>query len=609
MESSMGLGRTNFHHLPNVAQGLASIEDRESKALPKVGETIKILFFGVLDSAVNVNAFLYLNSVEGLDQWLEKQNAIIEVVGKSPTSVYKKAQKRIKVIGPVENISSVIKNADIILLPLKFASGTCTRVLEVAHFGKCLICTNVAMKGLEFSADSFFKISTKKSLIYQLEEIFSSKERWKDKEKLIYKEYSSKHRTDIVDKKFDNILESVYKKKKLALITNRFYPDIGGAEINIYHQAKMLACEYDLTVYTPIRQKTHLKTEDVDGFRIKRCRDWLHFFSSPNQAAKTLTPFLLFFLLRQQPFAIIAFPSLNLNNKIAWLYSKLTGALYIQCFFDYLDYSTLLKNNKSIELEKYPPSWMEQKILKTADQLFAISEKELLFLKKYNENTFWSPVPVTADEYKKTLSSPRKKYNIPEDAFVYLSLGRVSFVKGQDIFLEAFCKQSKKLKNAWAVLLGRNDYSEIDDKIKDILSKSNCAERVIFTGAVERHEVLQWLASADVHVIPVRFMNSGAVVVESYFSGTPVIQSDRVDPNLIVEKENGYLFKGESVTDLEDKLLMAYTQKDKLPELAKLGKEKLIPFYYYEYLIDLYLKALDGKKLKYKAIREILKDR
>ena len=34
-----------------------------------------------------------------------------------------------------------------------------------------------------------------------------------------------------------------------------------------------------------------------------------------------------------------------------------------------------------------------------------------------------------------------------------------------------------------------------------------------------------------------------------------------------------------------------------------------IPFYDQPYLIDLYLKALDGKKLKYKAIREILKDR
>ncbi len=114
---------------------------------------------------------------------------------------------------------------------------------------------------------------------------------------------------------------------------------------------------------------------------------------------------------------------------------------------------------------------------------------------------------------------------------------------------------------------------------------------VLFTGMVEREEVIGWLRYSDIHVIPVRFMNSGAVVVESWAAGTPVIQSNAVDPNLVVEEENGYLFKTENIEELAEKMNRAIKNREKLDDMSRNGRELVESRYTYEFLTDIYEKS------------------
>ena len=86
-------------------------------------------------------------------------------------------------------------------------------------------------------------------------------------------------------------------------------------------------------------------------------------------------------------------------------------------------------------------------------------------------------------------------------------------------------------------------------------------------------------------------MNSGAVVVETWASGTPVIQSDVVDPNLVVDGKNGFLFKKGSAENLAEKMAEAYARKDELKRMADEGAELVREKYTYEYLTALYEKA------------------
>ena len=144
------------------------------------------------------------------------------------------------------------------------------------------------------------------------------------------------------------------------------------------------------------------------------------------------------------------------------------------------------------------------------------------------------------------------------------------------------------------VVVGRNDYSpEMTTELMKYCHAHGIADRVIFTGGVSRDEVLGWLKNCDIHVIPVRFMNSGAVVVETWASYRPVLQSDVVDPNLVVDGENGYLFKSRDVDNLSHKMQICYENRSSFDSLAKKGRELVETKFNYNYLINLYEKTYE----------------
>jgi glycosyltransferase involved in cell wall biosynthesis len=61
-----------------------------------------------------------------------------------------------------------------------------------------------------------------------------------------------------------------------------------------------------------------------------------------------------------------------------------------------------------------------------------------------------------------------------------------------------------------------------------------------------------------------------------------------VDPNLVDDGINGWLFASENVEECAKKMLEAYNNKEKLAEMAATGKEKVLETHTYEHLIQLY---------------------
>jgi len=100
--------------------------------------------------------------------------------------------------------------------------------------------------------------------------------------------------------------------------------------------------------------------------------------------------------------------------------------------------------------------------------------------------------------------------------------------------------------------------------------------------------VIGWLHHANAHVIPVRFMNSGAVVAESWAAGTVVIQSDAVDPNYVEDGVNGYVFPSESVDALAAKMMTAWRNRAQLDAMAARGKEFVLANLTYQRLVEIY---------------------
>lgn len=388
------------------------------------------------------------------------------------------------------------------------------------------------------------------------------------------------------------------QKTKVAIIVNRFYPEVGGAETNLYFQANAMAKDCDVTIFTPRRLADTAACESLNGYKICRLFDVLNLRKNfPNLKTDTLMPSVFFKILFGKYDVVMAFPSLNKNNMLALLAAKLRKIPFILCSFDLLDYAKILEKTGEISddiIKNFKIGSMRAKLLAMCSHIFAISNREIDFYKKYNKSVSYSPVPVNIAEYKsESQIDVREKFAIGEGDMLYLCLGRVSKIKGQDIALKAFAEIADGIPSAKLAIVGRLDYEpEFVKGMQDFAKERKISDRVIFTGVLERPEVVAFLEQSNVHIIPVRFMNSGAVVVETWAATTPVIQSSAVDPNYVSEGENGWLFASTNVEELAQKMRAAYAKKSELKQMGENGKRYVLENLTYQNLMDIYYKTI-----------------
>lgn len=585
-----GLKTSRAFHFPNM------MPERDLCSSAAIAKQPYILFFGTLNSMANSDAIdHFMHSIyPRISGRLQKAGIQIRIVGKNPLPRYAEyADEVVKIVGPVEDIGCEIAQALFVILPLQVASGTRTRILEAAEFGKAVISSSIGAEGFDFGKDEILFADKAEDFALAIIHLAENPDRAQKLGKALQKAALAKYSARVVSENFLSSLQGGKGRKlKLAIITNRFYPEVGGAETNIYFQAQALAKYHDVTVFCPKRIDAPGALE-MDGFKVRRLKDWLNIPARyPNLKSKTFCPSLAWHLLKEDFDIIQCFPALNYNNMLAFWLSRFTKTPFIQVFFDFIDYAAEIAKNPDFDpdiLKSIKPKIYQIPILKGMEQAFAIADKEIAFLKKYNKEVLYSPVPVLSEEYEEDYPIPELLKSWGNTGFNMLCLGRISRIKGQDIALKAFCKVVAQMPNSRLIFVGRTDYEpELFAKMQELVKEQGLTERVFFTGMLERKEVLAWLQHCDIHIIPVRFMNSGAVVVESFFSLTPVIQSDVVDPNLVIEAENGYLFPRTSVEGCAEKMLVAYRDRERLPAMGKAAKEKVKEIYTYNYLTKLY---------------------
>jgi glycosyltransferase involved in cell wall biosynthesis len=587
-----GKPQSNYGILPNTVQNME---------IPKPSRKERtILFFGTLNSVANTDAVVHLseNIYPYLEEYLKQENLVISIVGKGPLDEMNRYYKdRLKLVGPVDDIIREIVEAELIVLPIRIASGTRTRILEAGILAKPIITTTIGAEGFEFNRDEIIIEDDPKRFAEEMIRLLNNPMAATALGQNLRRRCQETYTWEAVGRNLGRMINESRRNNngcryKIAIVTNRFYPEVGGAETNIYFQAKELAIRgHQVTVFCPKRIERP-KREVHDGINVRRMDDVFNRpVTYPNIKAATLCPEIIPELLFNRFDVVMMFPAYNYNNLLAFLACKLSGKPMILCSFDYLDYASIIKKEGKVPkdaLEREKPRFHHKYFMKNMDFIFAIANKEIDLYRKYNHNVGYSPVPILLKEYDVDVVNPRSRYNVGEE-FVFLSLGRISNIKGQDLALRAFVKVSKELKDARLVFVGRSDYEpQLLEEMQKLISENNLTERVIFTGMVEREEVLGWLKYSDIHIIPVRFMNSGAVVVESWISGIPVIQSDVVDPNLVVEEVNGYLFESENTDELAAKMLKAYANRAGLKEMAEVGERLVREKYTYDYLCELY---------------------
>lgn len=150
------------------------------------------------------------------------------------------------------------------------------------------------------------------------------------------------------------------------------------------------------------------------------------------------------------------------------------------------------------------------------------------------------------EEYRKDI---REQLDIPEDAFVYGFVGRITRDKGVNELLEAY----KKLNDdSYLIMVGP---SEVDETInQELYTWASENEKIKFTGYTTVVE--QYLSAMDCYILPSYREGFGMGVVEAEAMGVPVIVTDIPGPtDAMIDNETGIVVQKADVESLYNAMI------------------------------------------------------
>lgn len=386
-------------------------------------------------------------------------------------------------------------------------------------------------------------------------------------------------------------------RKRIAVVTNRFYPQFGGAEHTILYTLEELSKHCEIDVLTPLRDRDP-KRETLDGMRIFRYWDAHNPWNRlPNlQASLTMCPSVFHRVLLGGYDLVHCFPAVNRNNILALAAARLRGIPAFLTNYDLFDYSQLLSGGDfdAAAYERLKIGARQKDHLKKFNGIFTIAERETRLLEAVNPNTFLSTVPIKLDEWDEEHDTAafRKKYDIAPDVDIVLCLSRVAQVKGQDMLLKAVPSLRRRAKNFVVLIVGKTDFEpEFVEGMRTFIAENDLGGIVKLTGGLPREDVLAAVKACAVHVLPMRFMNSGAVVVETWAAHRPVIQSTGIDPVYVEEGVNGHVFDKDDPEELAAKIEQVLQDPAAQDEMGRKGRRLVESKFLYSHLVDQYLTA------------------
>ena len=125
----------------------------------------------------------------------------------------------------------------------------------------------------------------------------------------------------------------------------------------------------------------------------------------------------------------------------------------------------------------------------------------------------------------------RRKYDIPESAFVLGHTGTLSELKNQELLIRIFPDILKVKKDAYLLLIGR-DQNELQEYLESLARQYGINEKVIFTGAVMN--VNEYLSAFDVFAFPSLREGTPISLIEAQANGLPCVISDRIPRDAVI---------------------------------------------------------------------------
>lgn len=184
-------------------------------------------------------------------------------------------------------------------------------------------------------------------------------------------------------------------------------------------------------------------------------------------------------------------------------------------------------------------------------------------------------------------------YNVKTEIGDYaLYLGRLSKEKGINNLIEAFSKCEK------GKLYIAGDGPE-KAYIEKFIKKYKLEERVLMLGFLNKEQVTEYVRKSRFVVVPsIWFENCPYSLLETLAVGKPVIGANIGGiPELVVNNENGFIYKYDDINDLADKMKKLFEDEKIVKDFSKKSKELSKQYdkdEYYLKIIKIYENIIKG---------------
>ena len=213
-------------------------------------------------------------------------------------------------------------------------------------------------------------------------------------------------------------------------------------------------------------------------------------------------------------------------------------------------------------------------VLKNADGVIALTED----MKKEMQKTRAGGISVIANglDLERFAALRREemrgKLQTKPDQRLIVFAGGFRPVKGVTYLIEAMNVVREKHRSAMLMLIGKGPEEDTLRHLAERLDLGNC---VRFVGQVPNDAVPQYLAAADVLVLPSLSEGFPNVVLEAMAAGLPVVAS-RVGglPEIIEEGHNGFLVEPKSPEQIAEKVLLLLGDDELRKRISENNREK-----------------------------------
>ncbi len=306
---------------------------------------------------------------------------------------------------------------------------------------------------------------------------------------------------------------------KICHITAEYPPMIGGISKHVYELSQEQAKHgHDVTIYCPD------DIGDISKVKLHKNINVVFSKSFGRPLNNPIVPSMFFKLIRNKFDIVHAHDHFFFGSMIAASIKKKKNNFVITHHTNPLNYNNLfLRIFENLYL-----NLIGKKILKKADKVIVANKYNKTLFKTWNTGSIKIiPNAVNFNEFNKANGNGfRKKFKIPKDKKISLSIGRYAPRKGFGYLFDAI-KELKKYgetvnKAIFVLVTTRTDVNKLKEKTK----KLGISKHLIILNNHSRKDTIGAFYAADIFTSPSISESFGVTLLEAIYVGLPVVCSD-----------------------------------------------------------------------------------